>query len=93
MSKVIWKFPMGLSFAKVSVVKMPRGSQVLTVQAQIEQLVLWALVEDELAHSEPLVDRTFDIYFTGESTGTFAGKYIGTATVKGLVCHVFERMP
>ncbi|GAH37849.1 unnamed protein product [marine sediment metagenome] len=86
--KTIFKYP--LRPDDYQIVIMPRGAQILTVQAQRERPCLWALVETD---NEP-EERHFRMAGTGH---LFTSKdkllrYIGTFQVKAgeLVFHVFE---
>ena len=91
--RTVWKFPLypsppPLSFTGDVVVWMPQGAQVLTVQAQEDVPVLWALVDTE-AVSGP---RHFLVVGTGHDMGDPAVRYVGTVQLfgGGLVLHVFE---
>jgi hypothetical protein len=84
--KTIWKW----TLKPQTVIDMPDGAQVLTVQMQHGEPQLWALV-DPVA---PTVKRVFNIYGTGHSMGDRTGSYIGTFQMDGgsLVFHVFEQI-
>lgn len=90
MKNQIWKFEIKTS--KI-IVKMPKGAEILTIQAQNGIPCIWALVnpekEKELRH--------FDIYGTGQDIHFDMGfelKYINTfqLTEGLLVYHLFERV-
>jgi len=83
--KSIWKW----TLTPDSVIGMPSGSQVLTVQEQHGEPQLWALV-DPTTPTKKL--RRFRVYGTGFSMPDNPGEYIGTFQEHGgaLVFHVFE---
>lgn len=73
-------------------IPMPVGATVLSVDAQKDQLYVWAMVDAELVNSEL---RTFAVYGTGWDIDPVEGKdlkFVGTALMHGglLVWHVFE---
>lgn len=61
--KKIWKYeiPAPPAWHETSSVALPSGAEVLSVQAQGEAIVLWALCDTEA----PLVDRGFWVIGTG----------------------------
>lgn len=73
--------------------KLPAGSEVLTVQTQNGIPCLWALIPDEKA---PLVERSFQIIGTGNLMPPLKdgeqGRYVNTFQLNGgsFVGHVFE---
>ena len=81
----IWKFTLK---AGETMLRMPAGAQVLTVQEQHGQPQLWAMVEPLM----PKVDRLFRIYGTGHEILAGARTYIDTFQIEGgaSVFHVFE---
>ena len=67
---------------------MPKGSEILTVQRQKDDICVWALVDLE---EEVLVSRSFIIYGTGENINeNFQHSYLATVQFDGYVYHVFE---
>lgn len=68
-----------------AILEMPLGSEILTVQGQGNNIVLWALVDT----SKALEKREFNIYLTGEILDNLSGKYIGTVQID-LVYHIYE---
>lgn len=84
MKKVIWKFPLPEMDNEIS---MPEGAQILTVQIQNGQLVLWAMVDPHAFHEK----RLFRIIATGEDIhASEKWKYVGTFQKAWFVGHVFE---
>jgi len=83
--KTIWKYCIPL---EPTTLDMPRLAQVLTVQMQGDQAVLWALVDP----SQPKCKRRFAIFGTGHDIPDEVGNYIGTFQLLGgtLVFHLFE---
>lgn len=74
-----------------TVLDMPDGAKVLTVQTQGDDVCLWALVEP----NKPTTRRFFDVYGTGHQMPADPGAYVATFQMGGsaLVWHVFEAHP
>lgn len=70
------------------VIEMPEGANVLSVQVQDGEPMMWAVVETTYC----LKKKAFRIYGTGHKLDFFAteGKYIGTIQHNGFVWHIFE---
>lgn len=85
--KTIWKF--ALEVVDRQCVAMPKGAEVLCVQAQYDTPCLWALVDSDAAEK---TSRCFRVYGTGHSIPDGDGplSYVGTFQLPGLVFHVFE---
>lgn len=85
--KTIWKFPLPTT-DEGSVLEMPIGAEVLTVQTQTDRPQLWAVV-DPFADTEL---RTFRTYGTGHPIEHDPGRYVATYQLHGggLIFHVFE---
>ena len=83
----VWKFPLALKDEQS--VRMPTGSEILTVQVQQGAIYLWALV----APKAPLVARTFMIFGTGDDISEEGPRlaYIGTVQQGAFMVHVFEK--
>lgn len=90
MKTVIFKYPL---VHGVNDVRLPAGARVLSVGAQGEQVVLWALVS---AAEHPARSRTFRVAMTGEVfelpiERPQSNEFVGTCTTQqGFVFHVFE---
>lgn len=89
--KTIWKFP--LKTVDRQHIKLPKGADILCLQLQYDEPVIWALVDNEEAVEEVLIET----FGTGHELPTDMGverKYIGTyQQAEGrLVFHVFQRM-
>lgn len=86
--KAILKFPLDVTDSQVIV--MPEGAAILCVQAQHDNICLWALVTP----NRPREKRVFRIHGTGHPCDE-EGNYIGTVqTADGaFVWHVFEVEP
>jgi len=84
MMKTIWKYALDFQ----TIVDIPKGAKVLTVQEQRGDPQLWAIVDPD-AETEK---RTFIIYGTGHNMPDDPGEYVGTFQQLGgnLVFHVFE---
>jgi hypothetical protein len=87
-SRVIYKYP--LQVQDEVAVALPRGAELLDVQAQDDTPCLWALVETE-ANTE---QRVFCIFGTGHRISALGLRYIATCQLHGemLVLHVFEKV-
>jgi hypothetical protein len=87
--RAIWKFP--VSVRERFTVEMPRGAEVLSVQVQHGEPVMWALL-DPKAQNET---RTFAVHGTGHEFYDDGYAYIGTFQIAGgaLVFHLFEIEP
>ena len=85
MEKAIWKWFVG---PNETVVSIPIGAEILTVQEQYGEPKLWALVDPSAEKEE----RKFVVYGTGHPVKENPGKYINTFQMNGgtLVFHVFE---
>jgi hypothetical protein len=86
--RTIWKYT--LDVLDEQVIRMPRGAQVLTIQAQHNRPQIWALVSPDAA----LEARTFACFGTGHPfEGGSSLAYLGTYQIEAgaLVFHVFER--
>lgn len=85
--QVIWKYeiPIGDGIE----LRMPDNAEILTVQSQRDQGVLWAKVDPEAK----TVTRMFSIRGTGHRYDKNGERYIGTWQQAGgaLVWHLFER--
>lgn len=84
--KTIHKFP--FQTADQAMLTMPRGANILCVQAQHGVPCLWALVDP----SKPAQERRLRVYGTGHPCDENAGDYIGTYQLSGgaLIFHVFD---
>ncbi len=86
----IWKFP--LVAGQVKKIEMPLGSEILTVQAQLNEPVIWAIVNPEQVKEV----RYFELFGTGslmpELEANKERKYINTYQVDdgNYVFHLFE---
>lgn len=82
--KVVYKYELR---PQNSIMKLPKGAEILTVQLQYGIPTLWALVDPE----NELEDRLIDIIGTGwEVTDNI--KYICTYMDGPFVWHAFERL-
>lgn len=87
-TRQVWKYQ--LKIADATDIEMPKGTDVLAVQVQNNQICLWAAVNDTTAELET---RRFYLIGTGHPMPDDAGIYVGTVQLSGgaLVLHVFER--
>jgi hypothetical protein len=85
MKRAIWKYVLRL--AERTVLRMPEGAQVLSVQVQGGGISLWALVDADARQ----VDRTFVLRKTGcDCDGVARWTYLATVFYDSYVWHVFE---
>lgn len=86
-AREVWKFPLT---ASESIVDMPVGARVLTVQVQDGTPCIWAIVAPE----QPTEVRRFFAEGTGWGCDDSIERapYIGTVQVGPLVWHIFERV-
>jgi hypothetical protein len=88
MDKQVWKYV--LDYGNL-ILSMPKGAEILTVQTQGDDPVLWALVDPNADKEE----RYFEAFGTGHNVACGMGidrKYISTFQIEGYVFHVFERI-
>lgn len=71
-------------------IPMPDNATILSIQAQRDNICIWALVDV----TAPFVMRKFDVFGTGFTIDDTARKYLGTVLVQNgdFVWHVFERL-
>lgn len=80
--KTIWKYPLEGFSAEI---KMPAESEVLTLQIQNQNPVMWVEVDD----TKPLVTRRFKVIGTGQEVPRNSW-YVNTFQDGPWVWHVFE---
>lgn len=88
--KTVWKFHLNLN-DRPTVLELPRGAEVLTVQMQHDRLTLWVLVDPE----QPKESRTFTVHGTGHPTipeHYTKDHWCGTVVDGMFVWHVFEKL-
>lgn len=85
MTKTIYKYDAPPS--DVVWIAMPKGAEILTVQTQYGNPVIWAIVDPD----SPKEVRRFVVRGTGHKLGK-VGRYIGTVQMMSgrLVFHYFE---
>lgn len=84
----IWKYSLDLTDEQQ--LKIPKGSQILAVQVQRGDLVLWAIVDTEA----PMEERGIVIVGTGHPFPNVGiARHIGTVQMMdgALIWHVFEK--
>jgi hypothetical protein len=81
----IYKWPLQVTDRQT--VPLPRGAVILTVQAQRDELVLWAAVDSTAPTDAAIVN----IVGTGNPMPSVVGDYVATVQQHGgaLVWHVF----
>jgi hypothetical protein len=82
MNNVIYKYEID------TIVVMPKGAEILSVQMQHSKPHLWAIVND----NNELEERIFNIVGTGWEMDFNNNKYIDTFQDGNLVWHVFEEI-
>jgi hypothetical protein len=85
-ARSICKYPINVIGA--TQIMMPANAKVLSVQAQCDELQLWALVWPGAAEEK----RRFAVYGTGHYLPAACGEYIGTVQQHNgaFVWHVFD---
>jgi hypothetical protein len=88
MSGTIWKWEVPLS-SVVFALEMPVGAEILSVQTQNSEGVMWARVDPQA----PTALRRFHIAVTGGDCPD--GSYVGTyqLSASAFVAHLFEERP
>lgn len=98
--QTIWKFILDpkdpFNPNEVIKVKMPTDAEILCVQAQHDEICIWAKCTPRKP-SEPFKTRCFEVFGTGHSIPDemfVQRSYIGTVQLENgsLVFHVFERV-
>lgn len=84
--RAVWKFEIPITDTFVK--SMPSGAELLSVQVQHEQPMLWALVDPRAER----VSRKFALVGTGHEHMGPWGRYVGTFQLRGgaLVFHLFD---
>lgn len=82
----IYKYPLQLMDRQT--LSMPDGAKILSIQAQRDQVCLWAMVDENAQE----IARTIAIYGTGQPIPDEPGTYMQTFQMAGgnLVFHAFE---
>ena len=84
MAQTIWKYPLAITDEQL--LDMPEGAQLLTVQVQGDQLVLWA----QVCPDHPTVNRRIVIFGSAHPMDCAYGKYVATVQTGSLVLHVYD---
>lgn len=92
--KTIWKYNVHINDGQLvpwvkrrfSVLNLPKGTTILSVQEQHGHPVMWCLVDP----SQPLEERSFAIYGTSHNMPDEPGTFIGTFQLDQEVFHLFE---
>ena len=82
--KRVWKFT--LNMADEQIVKMPMGANLLSIQLQGGEMVMWALV-DPLTPN--VGHRMIQCYGTGSGLRS-VGQHVATVQAGSLVYHFFD---
>lgn len=86
--KTIWKYPLRVEQSQI--IEMPHGAELLSIQLQGDQPMLWALVDPHNSKAT----RAILMYGTGwEMPGGMSLQliYIDTVQIGALVWHYFDR--
>lgn len=84
-TKAIWKYPLN---GFINEIKMPFAAEILCVQMQHGQPMLWVLV---VVDGDERATRIIEVFATGQLFRQANRKYIGTFQEGVFVFHVFER--
>lgn len=82
---IVWKFDLNLYGRQF--VQVPKGSQILHVQAEFGQPKVWVLCEENEAISDAISIR---IYRSGRAMPGYPGRHISTFQVGDSLFHAFE---
>jgi len=85
MERAIWKFT--LAVTDMQVIEMPKGAEILAVDAQDDQPHIWAIVDP----ASPMEPRGVRVIGTGHPLPEEPGEHIGTFQLSGgrFVGHAF----
>lgn len=83
----IWKYPLRLDAKQVVV--MPHEAELLDMQVQGDQLVLWAKVQPD-THLASRMERELFIVGTGHDIPSGDLTYVASAQVGAYVWHLFD---
>lgn len=83
----IWRYPLRLDAKQVVV--MPHEARLLDMQAQGDQLVLWARVQPD-RHLASRMERTLHIVGTGQDIPNGDLAYVASAQMGVYVWHLFD---
>ena len=86
--KKIFKYLLSLN--EIQKIEMPKDAKILCVQAQRNELCLWALTDPD----NSLETRQIRVFGTGHETSGIDLDYIGTVKMidDNLIWHVFEEL-
>lgn len=85
--QTIWKFSFSPS-NNLQQAEMPKGSQIVSVQAQNNLICLWAKVDPK----KEKIERLFLVRGTGEAWG-LGEEWVGTVQMSPFVWHLLEILP
>jgi hypothetical protein len=94
MQQAIHKYKLEIEFNKVLNVRMPDGAKILTVQAQNEEVCIWAINPQVNAIVPHYSMKQFRMYGTGHDHDKIEGTYLGTVQLANgsLVLHIFQTL-
>lgn len=81
---VVYKYPLVLTATQH--ITLPKDAEILSVQQQAGQLVLWAIIEQ----NNTMVKRQINIIGTGNPFEGCLGTFIGTLQAAIFVWHIFD---
>jgi hypothetical protein len=85
--KVIHKYIIDAHAGNPASVSLPAGAEILSVQAQRSDVVIWALIDDDVTDMLP---RKFQVYGTGWAIKERVIKHWATLQCGSFVWHVLE---
>ena len=90
-NRVVFKYPLETSNGPGPFdLQLPVGSELLSMGAQDYRLVAWALVNQDTRNTKVV---HLELAWTGSALIRRPKRFIGTATMQGLVWHLFEVEP
>lgn len=79
-------FKYKLEFMARQNVVLPETHKILSIQSQNNEIVIWALVDDNSDNTMIIID----IFLTGEKIQTAAREYLSTVQCGDMVYHLFK---
>ena len=86
--RVVWKFPIEVGPGFITVLEMPKGSRLLTVQRQGSVYCLWAEVDAD--PEAPKTERLIHSVRTGGPFTDSPSEYVTTVFEGPFVWHIYD---
>lgn len=93
-TRVVWKFPVPMATKTGrAFIDLPVNAEVLSAGMQLDEMVVWVLVDPITADEVPTETRRLIVANTGENVPGFPidARFLGTLTTSnGIVWHVWD---